>query len=653
MVSLQRNPNQIPATTQRRLWPVPVTQTVIEDDFWTPRLRLLREVTLDDVFTKFEEGGAFANFDRVARGERGGFQGHPWFDGLICETIRGASDFLAASYDAELDARLDGYIQRIAAAQAVDAEGYLNTYVTLMCPDKRWGANSGNQLYHHEMYNAGCLIEAGVHHYRATGKTNMLIPAVRFANYMCEYIGSAPKHNLVPAHSLPEEALIKLYQLFREQPDLASQLTPDTNPVQYLELARYWIDNRGNHQGRTSYTEYAQDHCCTVDQPEAVGHAVRATLLYTGLTAMGMEVAEGGYLEAADRLWRDVTERKMYVTGGVGPIHEYEGFSYGYFLPNTGYIETCAAVGMGFWAGLMGQAFAGSVYADVYERVLYNNLLAGVSLAGNRYSYQNPLEAKGNVHRWAWHGCPCCPPMVLKAMSALGGQIYAHDNRDVYIHHYVGGKATIPLPAGEVELVQESRYVWEGRVTVTVRSAGIGAFGIHLRIPSWCHDFRVRVNGQATDVKESEHGYAVIRRDWQDGDTIDLEMAMPVERMAAHPYVNHLRGKVAVQRGPLVYCLEGIDNPGGPNPILPEDPRFEARYEPDSLGGVAAILGAANDGRRIRAIPYFAWDNRPVTAEGEDWMQVWLGQEGMEKSSLEEVGDLTDWGNALYRPLPV
>ena len=652
-MTLQANSTPAPAAARCKRQPVPVAQTTIEDDFWSPKLRLVRQVTLDDVFTKFEKGEAFANFDKVARGERGGFHGHPWFDGLICETMRGAADFLAVEYDAQLDERLDGYIERIAAAQAADPDGYINTYVTLTHPDKRWGANGGSQLYHHEMYNAGCLVEAGVHHYLALGKTNLLALAVRFANYMCDTIGPAPKHNLVPAHSLSEEALIKLYRLFRQQPDLAAQLLPGRDPAQYLELARFWIDNRGNHQGRISFTEYAQDHCCTVDQPEAVGHAVRAVLLYIGLTALGLELDDDGYLAAAHRLWQDVTERKLYITGGVGPIHEYEGFSYGYYLPNTGYLETCAGVGLAFWAGLMGQAFDGAVYADVYERALYNNILPGVSLDGKRYTYQNPLTAKGNIHRWEWHGCPCCPPMLLKALSELGGQIYAYDDEDIYVHQYVGGRSVIPLPAGEVELTQRSSYVWEGRVAITVHTPGARTFGLRLRLPGWSGDFRLRVNGQPPSPVEIEHGYAVIRREWQDGDTIELELAMPVERVAAHPFVNDVRGKVALQRGPLVYCLEGVDNPDEPNPVLPADAQFEAQYDPDLLGGVAVIRGAAQDGRQVVAVPYYAWDNRPAAAESEDWMQVWLGQAGLEKATLTEAGDLTGWENVLYRPLPL
>ncbi|MCC6169371.1 MAG: glycoside hydrolase family 127 protein, partial [Caldilineaceae bacterium] len=365
----------------------------------------------------------------------------------------------------------------------------------------------------------------------------------------------------------------------------------------------------------------------------------------------------GGYLAAAERLWRDVTERKLYITGGLGAVREYEGFAYGYCLPNSGYLETCAGVGLAFWAGRMGEAFGRAAYADVYERALYNNILVGVSLAGDRYTYQNPLEARGGSRRWAWHGCPCCPPMLLKAVAGLGDQIYAHASDeagdDLFVHHYVGGSGKFALPGGEVELVQRAAYVWDGRVQVTLRTLGPRTFGLHLRLPGWCQTLELRLNGAALEAVEMQDGYAVIRREWQNGDTIDLEMAMAVQRLTAHPYASHLRYKVALQRGPLVYCLEGIDNPGAAKPTLAAEPHLAARHDPDLLGGVTVIQGLTGDGRNLLAIPYFAWDNRAPAGEEQDWMQVWLGQTGLEEPSLAQAGDLTGWEHRLYRPLPV
>jgi DUF1680 family protein len=635
-----------------RLTPIPLRQVVIADEFWAPKLDVLRSVTVNDVFDKFEGSGAFANFDRVAQGLSGGHQGAPWFDGLIYETMRAVSDFLAADFDPRLDARMDGYIERIAAAQAVDPDGYINTFVTLMRPDQRWGAGGSDQLWTHEEYDAGCLVEAGVHHYRATGKINLLSLAARFANYLCAYIGSPPKHNVVPSHSLPEEALIKLYCLLRDEPGLSALLAQSGDAQKYLDLARFWIDNRGNHSGRLSFSEYAQDHCCLVDQPEAVGHSVRGTLLYTGLAALAREVNEPTYAQAARRLWEDVVERKMFITGGVGPIKEYEGFGYRYFLPNNGYIETCAGVGLGFWASQMNQAFGGGEYMDVYERVIYNNVLAGVSLAGNRYSYENPLANQGSMHRWEWHGCPCCPPMLLKLFAEMPGLIYAHNGSDIFVNLYIASRGKIGLSTGKVEVAMETRYPWDGSVRIRLDVQESCEYGLHLRIPAWCECSSVRVNGAEQAGVGTVAGYASLHRRWQPGDVVDLELEMPVQRIVAHPFAGAVRERVAIQRGPVVYCLEGVDNPGHPDPLLPAKTQFQASYQPDLFGGVVAIIAADVDGSQVFAVPYYTWDNRPAAAAEQDWLLVWLRQQDWFSARQPlDVGDRQAWEHILYQPL--
>jgi DUF1680 family protein len=641
------NSNQ---AARRQLFPVGVSNVALADDFWSPKLRLLRTVTVHDVFDKFERDGAFANFDRVAQRLRGGHRGSPWFDGLIYETMRAASDFLAADFDEELAARLDGYTARIAAAQAVDPDGYINTFVTLMRPTGRWGANGSDQLWTHEEYDAGCLVEAGVHHYRATGKTSLLGVAVRFANYMCAYIGPAPKHNVVPSHSLPEEAFIKLYQLLRAEPELAESLSV-SEPRQYLELVRFWMEQRGNHTGRLSFTEYAQDHCSLFKQPEAVGHSVRGTLLYTGLAALAAETGEAKYYATSRRLWVDVVERKMFVTGGVGPIKEYEGFGYGYYLPNTGYIETCSGVGLAFWASRMNQAFGSAEYMDVYERVAYNTVLAGVSLDGTCYSYENPLQSNGTLHRWDWHTCPCCPPMLLKQLSEIPGLIFAHDGQDVYVNLYIGSHGTINLPSGPVQLTMRTRYPWEGAVHITLESELGGEYGLHLRFPGWCPSCQIRVNGEQQAL-EIVDGYVLLRRLWRAVDEIDLNFDMPVQRVVSHPFVGASRERVVIQRGPVVYCLEGVDQPALIEPVLSAKAQFQDEYRPDVLGGVVVVKTTDVSGNPIVAIPYFAWDNRNVDNQEQDWLRVWLKQEDwfQTRKPLDE-NDLKDWDHVLYRPL--
>lgn len=636
---------------RRRLSVVPLAQTTVEDSFWRSRLDLFRRITINDVFDKFERDGAFANFDQVAQGQRGLHRGSPWFDGLIFETMRAASDFLATSDDPQLDARLDRYIQQIAAAQAIDPDGYLNTYVTLMRPETRWGALGSDQLWSHEEYNAGCLVEAGVHHYQATRKTNLLQLGVRFADYLCDLCGPAPKRNIVPSHSLPEEALLKLYRLLRDEPSLAQRLGARGSPERYLALVRFWIDNRGNHEGRTSFSEYAQDHLPVLAQDAAVGHAVRATLLYTGISALAQEIDAPDYLETSLRLWRDVTERKLYLTGGVGAINQYEGFSFGYYLPSDGYNETCAAVGLAFWAGQLNQATGSAVFADIIERVLYNAALAGVSLSGTQYSYENPLATQGQRHRWYWHRCPCCPPMLLKLYACLGEQIYAHSQHAIVINQYIGSTARIPLAAGEVTIELQSALPWHGQVAVTLHMPQPQSFGLHFRLPEWCPAVRVSMRGERCAFVVRD-GYGVIEAEWQDGDTLELEFEMPIQRIMAHPFVNQLRGRVALRRGPLVYCVEGVDLLADTAPTLAAEPHLAFEERPDMLGGVVVISAQTPDGQTVQAIPYYSWDNRRAADAAHDWMAVWLMQdEAYELRCQREGDDRAGWEQQLYRPL--
>ncbi|MCE5259220.1 MAG: glycoside hydrolase family 127 protein [Chloroflexi bacterium] len=641
-------------TIGKGLAPLPLNRRDIrlDDAFWSPKLEVLRTVTIKDVFDKFEKSGALANFDRVAQGQRGGHQGPPFFDGLVYETIRAASDFLAAAYDVQLDARLDGYISRIGAAQAAVGDGYINTAITLACPEKRWGAQGGDQLWSHEEYNAGCLVEAGVHHFRATGKTSLLTLSVRFADHLCAVIGPDPRRNIVPSHPLAEEALVKLYQLLVDAPDLARTLGCRVNPREYLRLVRFWMDHRGDHQERISFTEYAQDHCSLYEQPEAVGHAVRGMLLYAGLAALAAEEGSSRDYTTLHRLWRDVVERKLFITGGVGPIKEYEGFGYGYYLPPTGYIETCAGVGLAFWASRMHQLFGGAEYLDVYERVIYNNVLAGISLEGNRYSYENPLYSQGSMHRWDWHGCPCCPPMLLKLFAEMPQLILTQTGTDIYVNLYIGCKAQVSLPAAHVNLGIETHYPWDGAARITLHPEEASTFGLCLRIPRWCRTYTISVNDKAMRKVARTDGYVHIKRLWHDGDQICINLAMPVERIIAHPFVNGLRECTVIQRGPVVYCLEGVDNPQVADPVLPPYPVFAYEFLPGLLGGVVRVTTQAADGAPLVLNPYYTWDNRPIPKE-HDWLRVWLRQQDWYTLRSElDANPRKAWGQTLYQPIP-
>ncbi len=617
---------------------VPARQVRIDDAFWSPKLEIWRSVTLPDCFAKFERDGTLDHFDHVRDGV-GGHRQAPWFDGLLYEMIRAASDFLVIRPDPELEARLDRYIDRIAAAAAKDPDGYINTYTQLKEPTHRWGANGGNDRWQHDLYNAGALVEAAVHHYRATGKTKLLETAVKLANHMADVMGPPPKRNLVPGHALGEEALANLYQLFREQPGLASRLKVPVDANRYLELARFWIDARGNHAGRENTGAYNQDHIPVVQQQTIEGHAVRAVLLCNGLLAADRPE----YLATARRLWSNMVGRRMYQTGGLGAVAEDEKFGDDYFLPNTGYAETCAAAAAVFFHAGMNLAYGDAAYADELERTLYNGLLSGVGEHGNRYSYENPLEAGPRHQRWDWHPCPCCPPMFLKVAGGLPGLIYAQDPDGVYVNLYIGSKADLTVKNTGVGLQTATSYPWDGGVKLTVSPVRATEFALHCRLPAWCESPEIRVNGQLMEKIEKSRGYARIAREWHAGDTVEIALPMPVRRVYAHPEVEANRGRVALQRGPLVYCVEGIDCGGTPrNLVIPPDAALTLEKRSSLPYGVIAVRGSAiavhpadwtdslYQSGSVRpgvqpasftAIPFFAHANRQPTE-----MMVWLAE---------------------------
>jgi len=626
---------------------VPIRNVHVTDTFWAPRLQLWSTKTVNDVLDKFEKDGAFRNFDRVAGIAEGGHDGPPWYDGLVYETIRGASDFLISNPDRALEARLDGYIQRIAAAAARDPNGYIMTFTQLDRPAQRWGLNGGNIVWQHETYDAGALMEAAVHHFRATGKTSLLDVAVKFANHICDVIGPAPKKRVIPGHALAEEAFVELYELFREMPALKSRLTVPVEEARYLSLAQYWIDDRGRErpQGTGPLGAYSQDHLPVLEQTAIEGHAVRATLFWTGVCAVARYARQQDYVPAAGRVWDNMVGKRLHITGGVGTHREQERFGADYDLPNDAYLETCAAVGAGFFHRNMNLLLGHAKYIDELERALYNNVLNGVSLAGDRYYYENPLTRAARP-RWQWHGCPCCPPMFLKMMSAVPGYIYARDSEGVYVNLFIGSRAELEWRETKVALTQTTGYPWEGRVSIAVDPAAPAAFTVCVRVPGWAQGqenpfglyrsdlspapVEVKVNGESVRDPHMVRGYAAIQRLWKKGDTITLGLPVQARRIYAHPQVKADRGRVALASGPLVYCLEEIDNPGQWSYYLKPDTTLSLAWRPDLLGGVNVIQGAAfsqqDEGaaRKIPlvAIPFYGQDNREPSSR----MDVWIAE---------------------------
>lgn len=642
----------------------------ITEGFWKQQMDKIHHTTVWDVLNKFEhdhEAGIMRNFEWVVEGARGEHIGPPWYDGLICEVIRGISDIIATTYDEELDKKIEYYTEKISEAQAKDPDGYINTYTTLICPDKRWGENGGSLIWQHELYNIGCLVEAGIHYYKATGKTKLLKCAVLAADCLCSVIGEEPRKNIVPAHSLPEEAMVKLYRLFVDESQLVNVFETEygmnIESDKYLELTKFWLDHRGVHSNRASFPhymgEYSQDHCRIEEQSEAVGHAVRAALLYTGLTAAGIEAGEERYLQAAKRIWDNVEQTKLHISGGIGAVHNEERFGYQYDLPNDAYLETCAGVAFAFWAGEMYRAFGESKYMDAFECALYNNVLPGLSADGVHYFYENPLISDGSIERWSWHGCPCCPPMFLKLMGSLPDYIYTYNNETLAVNLYMGSKGKLFVADTEVEIMQEDCNIpWEGTSKITVNPAKESHFTLALRKPAWAESFKAEFRGKSYDVCD-EKGYILIEETFKANDRIVISMTLPAMKIEAHPYVSADTGKVALMRGPLLYCLEEKDNPEGVD-IIVGNSGLET-FEKDVCVNAVCIKGECANGDFFTAIPYYLWNNR-----GKGKMNVWLEQEGkMDRVSatkdtatdfaahktgnIEAGTDMSEWQGILYR----
>lgn len=640
-----------PVASGAQLTPVPIQQVVIEDSFWSPKIKTWREVTIPDCLAKFEETGAALNFELIRYGKlQEKHNGPPWYDGLLYEMIRGCADYLAARRDPALEQRLDGYIERIVAAQAKDPNGYVNTYTQMKEPTHRFGMNGGNDNHLHDVYNAGAMVEAAVHYYRATGKTTLLKAAARFANHMCDLIGPPPRNNVIPGHAGPEEAVARLYELFREQPALKQAMGFPVDEQRYLKLAEFFIEARGHHEGRMNFGPYGQDHEPVFQQQTIEGHAVRATLMGTGVAALAAINGREEYQAAARRLWENMTSRRMHITGGVGAMAKQEAFSGDYELPNDGYLETCAAIGSGFFSRNMNLLSGDARYADELERTLYNAVLAGVSLAGDSYFYTNPLEANKARARWSWSGCPCCPPMFLKITGALPGYIYAQDASGLYVNLFVGSRAEMRVAGAKIVLRQTTHYPWQGDVKIAVEPEKPARFDLHVRIPAWCQGVsaaddlyqvagrpvsgaaRLRVNGQLIKQPEMVRGYARLRREWKRGDVVELTLDMPVRRVKAPPKVEADVDRVAFMRGPIVCCVEGCDTDGNVrNLLVPPATKLSAEHRGDRLGGVTVLRGtavavfrAANGNVEQKPAPFTAVPYAVNANRGPVEMAVWL-----------------------------
>lgn len=607
------------SSSHARLRPVPLTAVTLADDLWAPRLRINREVTLPSQYQLLEETGRIDNFRRAASQVDGPFRGRYYNDSDVYKWLEAVAWALAADPDPALAQMADTVIAAIAGAQQPD--GYLNTYFTFDRAAERWS----NRRDMHELYCAGHLIQAAVAHHRATADDRLLRVARRLADHICCTRPDGP-----PGHPEIEMALVELAR--------------ESGEPRYRQQAQYFLDARG--RGLIGGRAYHQDHQPFRELDRMAGHAVRAVYLNAGAADLYAETGEPALRHALDRLWRNMTTRQLYVSGGLGSRYEGEAFGADYELPNArAYAETCAAIGSVMWNWRMLMLEGDARYADVIETTLYNAFLCGLSLDGQSYFYQNPLADDGTHRRQPWFACACCPPNIARLLASLPGYFYSTSDGGLWVHFYAPGSARIPLPDGRtIGLTQHTRYPWDGEVAIEV--AGAGAFGLWLRVPGWCEaGATLEINGEPFAGALTPGSYAEIRRAWQPGDIVRLHLPMPVRRVASHPHVAENAGRVALMRGPILYCVEGADNPGlDPRDlVLPAGGDFTAELRPDLLGGVVALRSRAEvvppdegwSGRLYRtavvpvetpgrpievtAIPYHVWANREPGP-----MRVWL-----------------------------
>jgi DUF1680 family protein len=629
----------------RKYKSVDFTDVRVEGEFWRERLDTVLTRTIPSQHQRLAEAGILDSLDvpqpppplRIPRNERHNFTTQIFWDSDVGKWIEAASYALQHRRDAAIEAKIDAIAEQLAKAQLPD--GYLNCWYIGRDIENRWT----NLRDNHELYCAGHMLEGAVAYFQATGRRRLLDIMLRYVDHIAATFGPGEGQKRgYCGHQEIELALIKLYHV--------------TGDRRRLDLAAYFIDERGRQphyfdsEARArgddpkkfwaKTYEYNQSHKPVREQDKVVGHAVRAMYMYAAMADLATELGDESLRRACERLWDDVTSKRMYVTGGLGPSAANEGFTSDYDLPNdTAYAETCASVALIFWAKRMLNLELDSAYADVMEQALYNGALSGLSRDGTRYFYQNPLESDGSHTRWDWHPCPCCTMNVSRLVASIGGYFYSVAADAVAAHLYGGNTARLKIGGTSVVLRQIADYPWSGAIRIEVEPEAPTVFALKLRIPGWARRAAVAVNKEPIDADARERGYVTIRREWKQGDVVDLDLPMPAERIYASPKVKADVGRVAVRRGPLVYCLEQVDNTESPVGLLrlPRHGKLEAHEAADPIGRVMAIRAeggkadaepwpglygrepAATAPAHVTAVPYYLWNNR-----GPNAMTVWI-----------------------------
>jgi len=621
-------------TVSRQFDPVSFSKVQITDAFWHTQQEKVASATLKACIEQTEvKTPRIRNFENAAK-HSGKFEGIYYDDSDVYKALEAIAYSLKNHPDPAIEKKADEWIDKIAAAQQPD--GYLNTYYTLNTGEKRW-----TDMEKHEDYCAGHLIEAAVAYYNTTGKRKLLDVAIKLADHIDQQF-RIPNRHWVSGHQEIELALAKLYHT--------------TGEKRYIELAAWFLDQRGRGYGKGVIWDqwkdplYCQDLTPVKDQKEISGHAVRAMYLYTGAADVASATGDAGYMNAMKTVWEDVVYRNMYLTGGIGSSGNNEGFSIDYDLPNeNAYCETCASVGMVFWNQRMNLLTGDSKYVDVLERSLYNGALDGLSLTGDHFFYGNPLASNGRHARREWFGTACCPSNIARLVASVGDYIYGSSVNGIWVNLFVGSNTKVPLAQGEVQISQTTNYPWDGAVKIQLTPASKQTFALHIRIPGWAQNeatpgglyrfsaplkgtFLIKVNGKPV-IPKIDHGYAVLEQAWSPGDVVELSLPMEVRQVVAAETVKADVDRAAIQRGPLLYCVEGADNHGQAwNILLPASAQFAPLLQPKLLGGVVTlssklpVMQPAKDGlsiiaqpTNVTAIPYFVWCNR-----GSNPMQVWL-----------------------------
>lgn len=611
---------------------VDIKNVEINDAFWLPKIKIIQDTTIQYAFKKCEEEGRMENFLIAGGRKKGPVRGKmPFDDTDVYKIIEGASYSLISRPNPALAAYLDSIISIIKIGQEPD--GYLTTWFTIdrMHPPAWWAQPSPNRWDHeesnHELYNSGHLFEAAAAHHRATGKQNFLKIALKNADLLVASFGP-DKLRVPPGHQIVETGLIKLYHI--------------TNNPQYVELARFFLELRGDSTSHKLYGEYSQDHLPVTKQTEAVGHAVRAMYMYAGMTDIAAIYQDSAYFEALMKIWENIVTKKMYLTGGVGARHDGEAFGDNYELPNlTAYNETCAAIGSVYWNQRLFRLTGDAKYYDIIERTLYNGLISGISLDGKKFFYPNPLESDGKYQfnqgactRQPWFDCSCCPTNIIRFLPSVPELIYATIADSVYINLYISSNADIIVNQKKIEIIQQTDYPWDGKINITVNPEKKTIFTLKLRVPGWARNevvpgdlykyidenhekVSLLVNGK-DENGVLDKGYIEITRKWTRGDKIELTLPLAVRKVIAHEKVADDVNKIAFECGPIVYCAEEIDNHRIAEITVPPDIKLNITKGTVLTENVNILRGKV-DNQELILIPYYVWSNRGVGK-----MKVWL-----------------------------